>query len=176
MENSTAGSPRRSRPVRHRDAAGAVSTMTPRGGDIRTNDNAWLVFWDAERRISAAIDCSTSFNGGQRFARAALAHDGRVVSCDEIPDVGRLSRPSINLDGALLPSAEATGTHRVAISTPGVRIRSHLDATLATNGLDDLASRPFPWRSARTRSLAFDGSEWGRGYGCIPHAILRRLS
>jgi hypothetical protein len=110
----------------HRDWGGlasAVSSTAPQGHEAFAakypwRDNAWLVFWDSERHISAAIHCSTSFNGGQRFARAVLAHDGRVVSCDEIPDVGRLSTLSINLDSALLPTAHATGAHRVAVSTP----------------------------------------------------------
>src|SRR5262245_30942288 len=61
-------------------------------------DNAWFVFWDAEQGISAAIHCPTSFNGGQRFARAVLAYAGQVVSCDETPDVGRLSSTSIDLE------------------------------------------------------------------------------
>jgi hypothetical protein len=133
-------------------------------------DNAWFVFWDAEQGISAAIHCSTSFNGGQRFARAVLAHAGQVVSCDETPDVGRLSSASIDLDDALLPKGTATGTHRVHVC--GADLEFELTLTPRWRPMDWTVLHLVPALGA-----APELNHWQQGYLATGHVRIgaRRL-
>jgi hypothetical protein len=98
-------------------------------------DNIWLAFWDIEQRICGMIHCSTSFNGAPRTARAVLAYQGRILSCDETPTIGSLSSPSIDVDGSISPGGTASGPHRVSVSTPDFA----LDLTLSPR------RRPMDW-------------------------------
>jgi hypothetical protein len=157
----------------HQDWGGlahAVHSAAPAGEEKFTDtypwkDNAWFVFWDADRRISATVHCSTSFNTGQGFARAVLAHDGRVLTLDEVPEVGHLSSTSITLDGALAPNADASGQHRVTVDGPDFS----LDLTLTPRW------QPMDWTVLHLVPSLGDAPElnhWQQGYLATGHVTI----
>lgn len=80
----------------HGDAAGP--------GDPVWKDNAYLSFWDVERRVFGTFHVSTSPNGaGARRARCSVALDGRVVEVIEELKPGSFTGPTISfgLDGTI---------------------------------------------------------------------------
>ena len=80
----------------HPDAAGP--------GDPVWKDNAYLAFWDVDRKVFGSFHVSTSPNGtGARRARCSLQFAGRVVEIIEELEPGSFTGPTISfgLDGSV---------------------------------------------------------------------------
>lgn len=80
----------------HADAAGP--------GDPVWKDNAYLSFWDLERKVFGSLHLSTSPNGeGHRRARCSISLEGTVVEIVETLKPGSFTSASIHfgLDGTI---------------------------------------------------------------------------